>query len=274
MNLNIFFQSKIKIVKLGIQKLYYKLAMSRSIIIIAILFVLAVAVRAIPESKLDYSDPHLIDKIVNGTIVVDIPAEHRNKRQSTIATLAINSGLGSPNIYFSTSSMGATTIPTGSPYGVSSVQLYDQNYILVLYGAQNYAGSYLVFRTLQLINDLSDYSFNDQTASAQIIYMGACTHSATLFENANLGGRSAYVTLGNYPDISKAGWSGNSYNQVRNDKLSSFEGYANTNVQLFSDGTYGGTSYGGPPFIPGAINTFTGTGFCNDCASSVKIVAV
>lgn len=255
--------------------------MSRSVIIIVALFVLAVAVRAIPESELNYNDPHLIEKIVNGSIVVDVP-ESRKRQSGVIASFYMSANLGSK---MNDDLTATTTQRTGgdfvnvSPYGVSSVQLFDQNYLLVLYGAANYAGSYVVIRTLQPINDLANYAFNDATLSVKIIYMGAITHSVTLFEDGNLSGRSAYITAGSYSDITTAGYSGTSFNQVRNDKVSSAEVYPDTVLRLYSDGGFSGTLSPALPSGSGSstttvYNSMSAASFCNDCASSVTVAAV
>ena len=239
-------------------------------------------VAAIHHSQLNYSDPELLTKLINGSIVVDIPPEH--KRQSTtIADIYIDTNLNSYYISITTGTPGLmlSGIFGGSTgFGVSSVHLVDDNYMLVLWsslGCQPPAGggSYQVryFRTLYPINKLADQdNFNDQTQCAQAIYMGPRVNGATLFEDSNFGARATYILPNSVPVIPTTPNSSMYPPILRANKLSSMEIYPGVQIRMWANQNYGGQASGYWPtaVIPymSPVASVTSIGFCNDCLDS------
>lgn len=243
--------------------------MNLSLLFFALIALLSVTVIAIPSSELDYSDPYLMEKIINGSIVVDMPEQH--KRQLTpMVRMYRDVDLQGPYVdYFALYAENNYTLSL--PNYFSSLQLYSTDYVVIVY-ANTYCnpGSYRSFRTTKPIVNLGDQdSFNDQAKCIIIRYMGPIRNSVTMFEGNNFTGRATYLPLGNYPGITYSG----SPPQARADQLSSIEIYPNTKVMLYenSDGTgqtagylYGSTEYANMASIP----------FCDNCASKINIAYI
>lgn len=237
------------------------------------IMLIAGIVAAIPESEVDRSDPYLFQKIINGTIVIDPPASH--KRQSTtIATLCSGRNLGSCIYPLTTTSSSIPVIPTQNAVGVSSGQLYDRNYALVLYRYTNFAGETRVFRTTFPINNMADQGdFEDLTGSAKIVYLGSLFYGVNLWEGSDYSLRVSYVVPGTYVIMDNSGASvctiegcANSLS-IRGDKLSSFEVMPGIKLELWRHSGLSGT-YGGP-FPPYSL---TYSYYCpnmNNCASNL-----
>lgn len=264
------------------------IAKMRSVYLTLAIMLIAGIVSAIPEWEIDRNDPYLNEKLLNGSIVVDPPESH--KRQSTlIASLCMDKNLQTCNAYqLTTTTTSIPVIVTGSPYGISSAQLYDRGYVLVLYRNANYQGETRVFRTTYPINNMADQGdFNDVTGSARIIYYGTLLYGVNLWEDSNFGARVSYVLPGNYGIMDGSGatlcpFVGQpcvSSLSIRADKLSSFEVMPGIKLELWKNANFQGNTagnYAGPfpqysvPY-PVPWSSMSGSGMGNDEVSSFKV---
>jgi hypothetical protein len=249
--------------------------------LVVVLLLLAGA-KAIPAAELDYSEPELFNKILNGSVVIDMPEEKKRGFPGVIAGLWSDINVpGYPTWQLTYTAPGISVIPTGS-IGVSSVQLFDLDYVLVCYNQPNFGASAdkRIFRTPQPINKMGDQdNFNDKCASAQAVYLGPTFYGVNLWEGSNYSNRVSYVYPGLYPTLTNSGCNPNPGNSgtsacpsIRSDTLSSFEVMPNVALFLFKDTNYGGNTAGPFPYgyyVP-QVSTST-IGFAQDSASSVQV---
>lgn len=222
-----------------------------------VLFVGIVA--AIPSHELDWTDPELIPKLFNGTIVVDMPENEKHKRQRlTVARAYANENLAGTYGDANGSNGGIQVL------GIDSAQLYNLDYIMGIFdtyvpggsgsGVNTCSGNYRYFRTLQPINKMSQQdSFGGVGNCLRAIYVGGAP-GVNIWEDTNFSGRVTNLPPGNYPSISGAGYPPT----ARNDKMSSFESYAGGHAAFYRDSNYGNICYNnpGPVACPDVTNCY------------------
>lgn len=219
------------------------------LLLIALLAFIVVA-RAIPESEVDYSDPDLLGKIIRRELVIDPPEEHRRSIVGGIAALwTSENNVGDPKYTLNIYNTSIDIIPPSD--GISSVWLYNLNYILVLYKSFYLQSEVRTFRTTKPIQKLADQGdFNDDTRSAAIYYIGPQLYGVNLWEGPNFSRRVEYATNipGLYTQMSGSGCNG--CLSIGSDTLSSFEVMPNVQLYIYQHTNYGGTAAG--PF-PAAL---------------------
>lgn len=224
---------------------------NKCLIALAIVLIAGYA-RAIPETELDWNDRYLINKIINGSIVVDIP-ESKKRQGGTVAILCDSENVGCLTSGNSILFQANTGVPLISNFGVSSARLFDDNYVLILYSGAGYTGEARVFRTKKPINKMADQgNFNDKAKSARVIYAGPIGCSANLWEGPNFSRRVEYVTCGSYTQMAgSAAYAPDGFQgiSIGDNTLSSFEVAPLRSLQLFTDTNFGGTASGYQPWI-------------------------
>lgn len=194
--------------------------------------------------------------VINITIEKPVPGQrydenitHDIGERSTTAPIACfwtNSGKGGSKLCVNIDHFGYSNMDTQVPAtfwkSLSSLQIYNSNYMIMLCTGQYYSGYQWGFRTTVEISNLNNYpNMNDATESIQIIsrpsnddpgWKGA----VTLFASTGYTGRSIYVEGGRYPILSNAAYYGSG--SLAASSLQSIILFYGTSITIYKDESF------------------------------------